>query len=500
MQQSAFIVAEGDVELKFSVTKASKINFWPPETWPVHKGGVVPMTRYRRSLAYFSGSVATALLGALSFAPTSVSAAGTVCQGPGAPTSGNTTCTTAIAIPGNPLQSFDISWVDSKTGMYYLSDRANSGIDVINAHTLKFERTLPGFVGIKLNGTGTAIDNSHSGPDGVTTHGKWLYAGDGNSTLKVFDLSAPTASAQKQSIATGGSTRVDEMALTPDGKVLLAVNNAEDPPFGTLFAANGDGSKSNVTILQKVTIDPTIIPPGFGLGFEQSIWDPFTERFHASLPTIANNPPGCNYGQLTGPITCSGGMVVIDPTQSTTSIGLFSTTTNTGVVPLADCGPNGITLNPNNGSLMEGCTPGNDPDNKTTYRINGTTHNYVAVAGVTGSDEVWFNTGDNRYYLGASKAIKPAGSPLGSGAVLGIVEDELVQTIPQSSGSHSVAVYSKGNVIFVPQVATGILGGDTNTTAGTGSQTVGALLCGTNNGCIAVFEHDTKDVTDDGAP
>ena len=45
----------------------------------------------------------------------------------------------------------------------------------------------------------------------------------------------------------------------------------------------------------------------------------------------------------------------------------------------------------------------------------------ASVNGVTGSDEVWFNKGDNRYYLGASKAINPPGSTLGSGAVLGVV-------------------------------------------------------------------------------
>jgi len=36
-------------------------------------------------------------------------------------------------------------------------------------------------------------------------------------------------------------------------------------------------------------------------------------------------------------------------------------------------------------------------------------------------------------------------------------------------------------------------GGDTNTTAGPGSPTVGSLLCGSNNGCVAVYIHDTDD-------
>jgi hypothetical protein len=352
-----------------------------------------------------------------------------------------------------------------------------------------------------LNATGTAVNNNVSGPDGVTTHDRWLYAGDGNSTLKVFDLLAPSAAALKQSVFTGGKTRVDEMALTPDGKLLLAVNNAEDPPFGTLFAANGDAATSHVAIITKVTIDPTILPPGFGLGFEQSTYDPQTQRYYASLPTIANNPPGCNYGQLTGPVTCSGGMVVIDPTilsAPVAVIGAFDPTANVGVVPLNNCGPNGITLG-THGNLMEGCTPGNDPSNTGTVIINGVTKNYATVANITGSDEVWFNAGDRRYYLGASKAINPVGSTLGSGAVLGIVDDSsvLVETIPQSSGSHSVAADSKRNLIFVPQTATGVLGGDANTTAGPGTPTVGQLLCNSSAGCIVVYKHDIDD-DDDG--
>ncbi|HUJ80556.1 MAG TPA: hypothetical protein VLW83_01670 [Candidatus Acidoferrales bacterium] len=63
--------------------------------------------------------------------------------------------------------------------------------------------------------------------------------------MKVFDLEAPDELAFKQAVFTGGTTRVDEMALTTDGRKLLAANNAEDPPFATLFNANGDNSSHN---------------------------------------------------------------------------------------------------------------------------------------------------------------------------------------------------------------------------------------------------------------
>jgi hypothetical protein len=450
--------------------------------------------------AFLSRALALALFGAVSLAP--IAAAAPPCEGPGAPTTTQTQCVTAILIPGQPLQSFDISFVNPQRAEYYLADRANAGIDVIDTKTLTFKRTIGGFVGIKFNAAHTAIDNNHSGPDGVVSHGRWLYAGDGDSTLKVIDLEAPTASAIQQTLPTGGTTRVDEMAVTLDGTVLLAANNAEDPPFATLFAANGDAHVSHVVKLITITVDPTILPPGFGLSIEQPAWDPTTARFYTSLPTIANNPAGCNYGQLPGAITCSGGLLVTDPHHPTAVQGAYDPVTNTGVITLNACGPNGATVGLHD-NLLLGCTPGNLPGSTTTLVINATTHNYANIGGITGSDEVWFNAGDHRYYTGSSRAIKPVGSPLGSGAVLGVIDGTsvLIESIPQSSGSHSVAADATRNRIFVPQVASNVtIGQDVNTTAGAGSPTVGALICGSQSGCVAVYQHevDEDDAHDNG--
>ncbi len=439
------------------------------------------MTRYRNLVSYFSGTIAVALLGAASLTP----AAAAPCTGPGAPTTTQTKCLTAITIPGNPLRSFDISWVNPDRAEYYLGDRSNAGVDIIDTRTLTFKRTIGGFVGAKLNAAGTAVNNNISGPDGVTSHGRWLYAGDGDSTLKVIDLDAP-ANPIKQIISTGGTTRVDEMALTTDGKLLLAANNAEDPPFATLFTANGDNAISNVTKIIKISVDPAIIPAGAGLSLEQPAWDPTTKRFYTSIPIIANNPPGCNFGQLSGPITCHGGMLVSDPAHPVAVEGAFDPATNTGVVPLPACGPNGATVGPND-NLLLGCTPNNNPSDTQTLVINATTKKSVSTNGVTGSDEVFFNAGDDRYYLGASA------NP--SGAVLGVVSGRtnfLIETIPQSSASHSVAADAKRNLIFVPQVAPRAvvgIGGDVTA--------VGQGICGGTSGCVAVYKHDVDD-DDDG--
>jgi hypothetical protein len=447
------------------------------------------MSRVR---AYLVSTVAPAVIGAASLVTTNPALA--ACAGPGAPTTTETKCLTAIIIPGNPLTSFDISFVNPDRKEYYLADRSNKGIDIISTQPLTFLRTIGGFVGVVLNKAGTAVDNNHSGPDGVTSHGRWLYAGDGDSTLKVIDLSPSSSNNPiKQTISTGGTTRVDEMALTTDGKFLIAANNAEDPPFATLFNANGDNNTSNVSKIIKITVDPTIIPPGAGLSIEQPAWDPTTQRFFTSIPQIAKNPPGCSF---VGPPFCSGGLLVTDPNNPKAVEGLFDPVSGTGVIPLTACGPNGATIGVND-NLLLGCTPGNFPPGTTTLVINAKTHHTATVNDITGSDEVWFNEGDNRYYLGASKAIKPAGSALGSGAVLGVVDGTsvLVETIPQSSGSHSVAADSKRNLIFVPQIWTRPAGvipaGDANTIGGT-STTVSQQLCGALNGCIAVYEHEVK--------
>ena len=85
--------------------------------------------------------VASTLFGAVSLATSGVALADP-CTGPGAPTTTQTKCLTAVQIPGNPLRSYDISWVNPDRAEYYLADRSNKGIDVINTHNLTFKRTI----------------------------------------------------------------------------------------------------------------------------------------------------------------------------------------------------------------------------------------------------------------------------------------------------------------------------------------------------------------------
>jgi hypothetical protein len=119
-----------------------------------------------------------------------------------------------------------------------------------------------------------------------------------------------------------------------------------------------------------------------------------------------------------------------------------------------------------------------------------------AVKSITGSDEVWFNSGDFRYYLGASRACGSAGTcpdpthGFPDFAALGVVDatSVLIEKIPQSSASHSVAADSERNFIYVPQVAPASVVG-----SGGDITTVGQRICGSMNGCVAVYVHRLDD-------
>jgi DNA-binding beta-propeller fold protein YncE len=132
------------------------------------------------------------------------------------------------------LRFFDISWVDPESQRYYLADRSNAGIDIIDAEDHAFLRRIGGFAGQAFNANGTP-DNDHSGPDGVLVipEQHQLWAGDGDSTVKVIDLDTNQII---DVIHTNGTARADEMAFDPRHHILAVVNNADDPPFVTLIS------------------------------------------------------------------------------------------------------------------------------------------------------------------------------------------------------------------------------------------------------------------------
>ena len=103
-----------------------------------------------------------------------------------------------ITLPGG-LTSFDISWADPANQRFYLADRTSKKgggrIDVVDTQANKLLYTIPTYTSeIGFAGTVPAVTPgcSISGPNGVVAIPQLnqLYVGDGDSTVKVVDLSA----------------------------------------------------------------------------------------------------------------------------------------------------------------------------------------------------------------------------------------------------------------------------------------------------------------------
>jgi hypothetical protein len=314
-----------------------------------------------------------------------------------------------------PAFSFDISWVGAD-GTYYLADRTMKGIDIIDSQN-HYLKTIGGFVGLKLKNGKT--DNDHSGPNGVVVIDslKQAWAGDGDSTLKVVDLAGGQVI---NSLKTGGKARADELAYDSLDKIILIANDADDPPFVSFASATSQ------TILGNIQY------PDATNGIEQPVWDPNTDLFYLAIPQTKQNP---------------GGQIdAIDPVKMTV-VNTF---------PVSNCVPHGLALGPNE-QLLLGCS--GDAINllgapAQSQIMDPHTGSILAVVmGIGGSDEVWYNPGDNRYYLAAS-SMTSDGTKNGKPApVLGVIDAgtyAFLGSVPTVAGAHSVAADPQSERIFAP--------------------------------------------------
>jgi hypothetical protein len=356
-----------------------------------------------------------------------------------------------IPIPGEALRGFDISWVDASTERYYLSDRSNKAIDVIDAKIGTFLKqiNIGGFVGVVFDGDG-AGDNSRSGPNGVVASGRWLFAGDGGSRLVSIDLTNDTVA---DTLLTAGNDpfRANELAYDPEGGIILITNSGDSPPFVTLISVNQ--SNGRLTKLARITLDAAHGVDATN-GLEAVAWNPGTGRFYVSIPELSG-PGG------TGP---NGAVARIDPHTATVD-ALF---------PVEFCQPGGLAVGPHR-DLLVGCTVVFDtagdawsatdantaaPRSVIMDARNGRIER--VVRGVSGSDEVWFNPGDGQYYLSATD--QPGGPVLG---VIDAASQTLAQVVPTlnvegkafvfpEGSAHSVAANPHNNHVFMPLPANNV--------------------------------------------
>lgn len=167
--------------------------------------------------------------------------------------------------------SVDISWIDPSAGLYVLGDRTGAAVETFDTNSYTF-MTAAGqgeFVGPGPTGS--------AGPNGVTVVGpNEVAGGDGDSTLKVVNIDT----GEVQSISTGGTHRVDEMAYDPASDTLVVANDREGDTtnFLTVFKVHP------LSIVGKVPC-----PKCVG-GIEQPLFS--NGRFYVALPETTANPNG----------------------------------------------------------------------------------------------------------------------------------------------------------------------------------------------------------------
>src|SRR5215471_6504507 len=363
--------------------------------------------------------------------------------------------TSVINLPGGQqLGSFDIGFVDPDHGVYLLADRTNKSIDDVNTSTnAVINQFKPGFVGtVPAASCPTGGANDCAGPDGVlVANGNQVWVGDGMSRVWVLDVT--TGAVIKGPISTaitaGDKTRADELCHDDDNHIILVANDASEPhPFVTFISSTSFG------ILGHIVMDGTNGTPNASGGIEQCQWSPRTGKFYLNVPNPSSNP--------------NDGLVLqIDPVSEKIE--------QTFSLAGSDCGGNnGMALGPFPQALL-GCTnlgPNSVIINANTGAIIG------KLEGEAGADEVWFNPGDNQYFLASGNHLTAVG---GSPApILGVVDatGKRSDSSPTSAvGSHSVAADPVKDQVYVP----------INSGTGAASGICGAHGGINGNGCIAVF-------------
>jgi hypothetical protein len=343
---------------------------------------------------------------------------------------------TAVSHAGNVFATYDIGTIDPATNLYYLGDRANASVDIFNALTDTFVGRIggSGSVGGSIAFSGQqGTNNNISGPNGTTIGNGQIFTGNGNSTVYGFTLSGNTPTIATN---TGGTARVDELAFGPSsaGNVVVAVNNADGPPFLSFVNA------STGAIIKKIAFDGTNgTPATVGAviqsnttvgGLEAPVYDPVTGKYYVSVPQIGGSGPG--------------GVSEIDPNTLTVTrnfdfgamgLGADGVCSPSGIVAGSDgrvlvaCGANGAT----NTVLL---------DPRSSAGPNGAIQ---VIKGVGGEDQVVYDPATNEYYT--ASRYNPGGPALG---IIDAATGEVVQALATTPGDHSVAVDPNNNQVFVP--------------------------------------------------
>lgn len=170
--------------------------------------------------------------------------------------------------------SFDLGAVDAAANRYYVTDRTNKSVDVVDTSALtvvaQYQDGYKGCTTVTgvpspacLAVAGSPVNNDASGPDGLDVVGNNLFVGDVNA-LKIVNKSN---GAPVKTLAIGGTSglRADEGCYDAVDGLYAISSPGESPPFMTVIDA------VNQNVLATVYFDSA--------GLEACVYDPTTKMF-----------------------------------------------------------------------------------------------------------------------------------------------------------------------------------------------------------------------------
>jgi hypothetical protein len=449
-----------------------------------------------------------------------------------------------FSVPGNPLQSFDISYVDAKTHRYLLADRSNKAIDVgdtlTNSYVTQLIPTLP-FAGV------VASPANASGPNGVIlitgvlakrsptcsvacgpTFGNgqpvslvWATdsptpATSGTSSIKVLDLAS---GATVKVINTLGVRRSDELCFVtlpsgdPDPKnpYVLVANDDPLDNFITFWRWDNFASAGRISLKGN---DPLANPYNTAAGgtknaangIEQCKFNPRNQSFYLSVPATTGSTTDGFVLKISLPVMKTPTSPVTTPAKV---VYAYEILPGTGCV-----GPAGLSIGPSfnatntNGEIALGC----GATGGSSLIIDDFGETVFPVPLPAGTDETWYDPASNHFFF-AQSGTGPASGWLGVVDAGGYPPLSFIQedgdtgagglptqdpTAIAATGSHSVAVFP-GTCGSSPRLSRVYVPTRSNLTTPNNSPTFCSSHGGSDGaGCIAVFTASAATCTSTG--
>ncbi len=179
---------------------------------------------------------------------------------------------TNIAVPNasSPAFSFDIGYVEA--GKYFLADRNNKTVDVVDTKSNTLTARYPGpFIGVAPRRT-SPVPTELTGITGTNT----IYVGDVDS-VKVIDTAAQKT--VNTIVISNSGSRVDEGCYDPDDHLVMFASPGDSPPFVTLIS----------TLTQTAVAK---LPFNGSSGLEACTYDPVSKSFLINNDGTSANPNG----------------------------------------------------------------------------------------------------------------------------------------------------------------------------------------------------------------